>query len=147
VPVTFKISALAKRTGVSARTIRYYVSEGLLPAPRSRGRYAEYGVAHLNRLRLIGQLKSEYLPLREIRDRIAHLTESEVVDCLETGFHSGVSSSIDDVIVDSSDVESAWIRYRLEDGLELSVRTGLPPWRERIVRRIVSDLRRQLRDW
>jgi len=32
------INDLAKKAGVSVRTIRYYVKEGLLPAPQFRGR-------------------------------------------------------------------------------------------------------------
>jgi len=142
------ISNLAKRTGVSTRTIRYYVSEGLLPAPRLRGRYAEYGAGHLHRLRLITRMKDEFLPLREIRDRIAHLTEPEVLDYLERESESNRPTKLTpDPIADSADAGSTWIRYRLEEGIELSVQTDLPPWRERMVLRIVADLRRQLRDW
>ena len=33
----YLIGELAKKADVSVRTIRYYISEGLLPSPQSRG--------------------------------------------------------------------------------------------------------------
>ena len=39
---------LAERSGATVRTIRYYQSEGLLPAPGRQGREARYGAAHLS---------------------------------------------------------------------------------------------------
>jgi DNA-binding transcriptional MerR regulator len=71
------IGELAKRAGVTARTIRYYASEGLLPPPTTRGRYAYYGPEHLRRLELIARLKADYLPLSAIRQRLETLSEGE----------------------------------------------------------------------
>jgi len=36
----YQINELAKKAGVSVRTIRFYNAEGLLPSPPSQGRYA-----------------------------------------------------------------------------------------------------------
>lgn len=72
------ISELARRANVSVRTIRFYIAEGLLPAPQSRGRFVTYGEDALLRLQVIRHLKDAYLPLREIRDRLAHLSTAEV---------------------------------------------------------------------
>ena len=65
------IAELARRAGVTPRTIRYYVAEGLLPPPGGRGQRRAYGRAHLERLETIRQLKVAYLPLHEIRRRLA----------------------------------------------------------------------------
>jgi DNA-binding transcriptional MerR regulator len=64
------IAELAERAGVTQRTIRYYVSEGLLPAPSGRGQRRAYNGEHLSRLARIHDLKAAYLPLHEIRRRL-----------------------------------------------------------------------------
>lgn len=66
----YSIGELAQRAGVTPRTIRYYTAEGLLPSPETRGRYASYTDAHLQRLALIAELKAQYLPLHVIRERL-----------------------------------------------------------------------------
>jgi DNA-binding transcriptional MerR regulator len=64
------IAELAERAGVTPRTVRYYVAEGLLPPPGGRGQRRAYGQEHLRRLATIRQLKAAYLPLHEIRRRL-----------------------------------------------------------------------------
>ncbi|HET8521719.1 MAG TPA: MerR family transcriptional regulator [Thermomicrobiales bacterium] len=93
----YSLAQLTDAAGVSVRTVRYYVAEGLLPPPVSAGPKSHYTQAHLDRLRLIGQLKASYLPLREIRrylDRlddedVRHLAEQAVA---ETGETSGAAT-------------------------------------------------------
>jgi DNA-binding transcriptional MerR regulator len=58
--------------------VRYYIAQGLLPAPDRVGRGAQYGDGHLYRLRLIRQLQAEHLPLAEIRARLSTLTAEDV---------------------------------------------------------------------
>ena len=64
------IAELAERAGVTQRTIRYYVSEGLLPPPAGRGQRRAYNEEHLQQLERIQRLKLAYLPLHEIRRRL-----------------------------------------------------------------------------
>src|SRR5688572_19368178 len=64
------LASLSDLAGVSVRTVRYYIQQGLLPAPESRGPGAHYGPEHLDRLRLIRRLQREHLPLAEIRRRL-----------------------------------------------------------------------------
>ena len=64
------IAELAQRAGVTPRTVRYYVAEGLLPPPGGRGQRRAYGQGHLDRLDEIRELKAAYLPLHEIRRRL-----------------------------------------------------------------------------
>jgi DNA-binding transcriptional MerR regulator len=75
------INELATRAGVTPRTIRYYVEQGLLPAPE-RGRPAEYTEDHVQRLDLIRRLKEQYLPLEEIRAMLGHLDRKEIEQVL-----------------------------------------------------------------
>lgn len=67
------IEALAREVGLPVRTIRFYISEGLLPGPDGRGKAAVYGPEQLLRLRLIRRLSEQRVPLVEIRDRLARL--------------------------------------------------------------------------
>jgi DNA-binding transcriptional MerR regulator len=75
--MTFDLSDLCGRGGVTARTIRYYVQQGLLPSP-GLGAGARYTEAHLARLRLIRRLQSEHLPLAEIRRRLEALDDDAI---------------------------------------------------------------------
>lgn len=65
------LAEVASMAGVTPRTIRYYIAQGLLPPPDKAGPRARYGDEHLARLRLIKQLQAEHLPLAEIRGRLA----------------------------------------------------------------------------
>lgn len=72
------IGELARAAGVSVRTIRYYIAEGLLPPTAESGPKAAYGRSHLDRLRAIGRLKNAFLPLREIRRQLAGMDEAAI---------------------------------------------------------------------
>ena len=74
----YAIGDLAGLAGATARTIRYYVAQGLLPPPAGAGPGAHYTDDHLARLRLIRRLQRQHQPLAEIRQRLASLGESEV---------------------------------------------------------------------
>jgi DNA-binding transcriptional MerR regulator len=73
-----QIGELAEKAGVSVRTIRYYIEEGLLPAPAQQGRYAIFDEGYINRIRFIRRLKETYLPLKEIRELVNRLSDDEV---------------------------------------------------------------------
>jgi DNA-binding transcriptional MerR regulator len=53
------IDELARRAGVTTRTIRNHQTIGLLPPPRLVGRVGHYDEGHLGRLRLIAQLQDQ----------------------------------------------------------------------------------------
>jgi DNA-binding transcriptional MerR regulator len=72
------IEELAEQAQTSVRTVRYYITENLLPGPGSRGKGAAYTEEHLQRLRLIRRLTERRAPLAEIRDVMARVTDDEV---------------------------------------------------------------------
>jgi len=76
------ISELADLTGVSPRTIRYYITEGLLPPPEIQGKYAVFDEGYVVRLKLIKYLKDAYLPLREIKMLLDRWDEHQIRDKL-----------------------------------------------------------------
>jgi DNA-binding transcriptional MerR regulator len=63
----YGIDDLADLGGVSRRTVRYYVQEGLLPAPLGVGRGRHYDQRHLDRLLEVKALQEAGRSLDEIR--------------------------------------------------------------------------------
>jgi DNA-binding transcriptional MerR regulator len=79
----FTLSELSALSDAPARTIRYYIAQGLLPAPGRDGPSTRYDEAFLARLRLIKQLRLAHLPLAEIRKRLEALTDEEAIELAE----------------------------------------------------------------
>jgi DNA-binding transcriptional MerR regulator len=78
----YTLADLARVTGVTPRTVRYYIAQGLLPGANETGPGASYDERHLARLRLIRELQREHLPLAEIRSRLAGLADADVSELL-----------------------------------------------------------------
>src|SRR5215510_6434822 len=76
------LNDLCQQADVTARTVRYYIQQGLLPSP-GLGSGARYGSAHLTRLRVIRRLQREHLPLAEIRRRLESLDDTALLGLLE----------------------------------------------------------------
>ena len=74
----YSLTELADLGGVTPRTVRYYLAQGLLPSVGSSGPGSKYDPGHLARLRLIRRLQAEHLPLAEIRRRLEALTDDEI---------------------------------------------------------------------
>ncbi|GII55182.1 transcriptional regulator [Planotetraspora thailandica] len=79
-----RISQLSAESGVPIPTIKYYLREGLLPqGEQTSATRAEYGTAHLHRLRLIrALLEVGRLPVAAIRKVV------EAVEDERTGVHT-----------------------------------------------------------
>src|SRR5208282_3306123 len=84
-----KIGELAKRSGLTGYTIRYYERNGLLPyAVRDRSSKRDYDASILIWIEFLGRLKTTGMPIREmlryaaLRDRGA-ATETERREQLE----------------------------------------------------------------
>lgn len=81
VDAPLQIGQLAKRAGVTPKTIRYYEQVGLLPEPaRSKGGYRLYGADDEERLRFISTARRTGFTLGEIKEILA-LRERGVVPC------------------------------------------------------------------
>jgi MerR family copper efflux transcriptional regulator len=62
------IGQAARRSGLAARTIRYYEQIGVLPIPaRSASGYRAYREADVERLRFIGRARALGVPLARLR--------------------------------------------------------------------------------
>lgn len=107
----YGIEDLASLGGVTRRTVRYYVQEGLLPAPLGLGRGRHYGPEHVERLLAVKALQERGLTLEEVRAEVARPSRARAALPAEPV------------------VTSAWRRIELAPGVELSVRADrkLPP--------------------
>ena len=75
------IHELAKQSGISARTIRYYESISLMPKPtRSANNYRQYTSAAVERLRLIAGARGLGIPLDDVAD-ILQARDNQVAPC------------------------------------------------------------------
>src|SRR4051812_8803764 len=77
-PERYSLTELADLAGVTPRTVRYYLAQGLLPAVAQMGPGSKYDQGHLARLRLIRRLQAEHLPLAEIRRRLERLDDDAI---------------------------------------------------------------------
>jgi DNA-binding transcriptional MerR regulator len=76
----YTIDELARRSGMTARNIRAYQAQRLLPPPAVRGRTGYYGEEHLARLRMVAEMRGRGLTLRGIRGVLADVDAAEVLD-------------------------------------------------------------------
>lgn len=74
----FTLDDLVTRSGLTIRTVRFYIQEGLLEGPDTRGRFSLYSQRHLDRLEVIKLLKELRLPLVEIRKLLDLMSPDEI---------------------------------------------------------------------
>lgn len=91
----YNLTELADLAGVTPRTVRYYLSQGLLPAVGTAGPGAKYDDGHLARLRLIRRLQREHQPLAEIRRNLESLDDAEIVALDEPTSPGPTDSAVD----------------------------------------------------
>jgi DNA-binding transcriptional MerR regulator len=76
------IQDLSERTGIPIRTIRFYISQRLLPGPEGRGPATCYTEDHFRRLLLIRQLTQRHVPLSDISGRLERVSAEELAQVL-----------------------------------------------------------------
>lgn len=71
----YTLTELAEASEVSGRTIRHYISQGLVEAAVKKGPESHYFPSHLDRLQVIRKLKSQGLSLEQIKIKLGILQE------------------------------------------------------------------------
>lgn len=155
--VALDLAELCDRTGVTVRTVRYYVQQGLLPSPGT-GPTARYGQEHLDRLQLIRRLQKEHLPLAEIRHRLDALDQRGVHALLQQAPAPRGDSAADYVrsVLGRSapsppspppaPSRSQWDRIPLARDIELHVRRPMSRDDNRRLDRLIDAARRILNE-
>jgi hypothetical protein len=116
-PSPWNIADLAGLGGVSRRTVRYYVQEGLLPAPHGVGRGNHYGQEHLDRLLAVKAMQEKGWSLERIR--------AEAGPAVRAAADAGPTQNVTVPRVP----REAWTRLEVAPGVEVHVASGrrLPP--------------------
>lgn len=165
-PREWTLRELAAETGVTERTIRFYISRGLLDPPLRAGRDAAYGPAHKARLEAIRALQSRGMMLAEIAHALAGVEDRRPGagagrDAIESGgqVRRMVWFDMEGGIERTAGPEDAgqwrpaegiarpvtlaapetWRSYALAPDVAVMFRAGASPWR---TKRLVAALRR-----
>jgi len=72
----YTIDELLQMTGVTRRTVRFYVQRGLIPPPAARGRGRHYGKEHLAGILRIQKLKRAGKRLDDIKEEVPNSRDS-----------------------------------------------------------------------
>ena len=122
----YNIETLAKLSGLTRRTIRYYVQRGLLKPPQGGGRGSYYTDEHLEQLKKIKKWSEQGVPLIHMRDMLEGNTPNDQVDVL-TGMRTVFQEKI-----------------YLDEGIELTFRQGQLAHEELLeIQAFVRDLMRR----
>jgi DNA-binding transcriptional MerR regulator len=116
------LNELARKSGVPERTIRYYISRGLIPGPVRGGRGAEYTEEHLAGIQNVRRLQSGGMTLAEIEYQFAQ--------------HAGQRPA--------PIAPESWSVYRISPDVTVEVRDGLSPWRIKHLRSAIARLAAEL---
>ena len=117
----FTLDQLAAASEIPARTIRYYIARGLLKGPVKAGRGATYSPEHLARLQQVKRLQTQGRTLGEI-------------EAMLSGDAGGPAAA----------GVSPWWRFELADDVVVMARADVSPWRSRVIREAVRELRARL---
>ncbi|GGS19968.1 MerR family transcriptional regulator [Streptomyces griseoviridis] len=100
-----RIGELARRTGVSERSLRYYEQEGLLWASRTPGGHREFTEAAVERVRRVQELYAAGLCSSKIAELLPCMRDSD----------GGPSRTADARLVEELTAERARIDGMIED--------------------------------
>lgn len=99
------VGEVAERAGLSARQVRYYTDQGLLPARRRSNGYRDYGVESVERAARIHTLFSMGLTSEQVRGVASCLSESPTRLCDAT--RSALSAQLRDIDVRIAELTAA----------------------------------------
>lgn len=155
----YSIKELEKLSGIPARTIRYYISNGILQAPEGAGRGAFYTSRHYERLTLIQEMvNNQKMTIEQIQKifdpsqteqaiRDEHMLLKRVQNALGRDLDdrqellriAGLSNQID-----GSEPET-WVRMQLHpDGIEIHLKRWIYEAYAHEIRKILHPLMQEI---
>lgn len=116
------LAELADASGIPARTIRFYISRGLVDGPAKAGRGAVYTGAHLERLEKIKALQAEGRHLAEIAPLLEGAPDAP-----------------------PSYPSTVWWQHAIADDVVVWTRGEAGPWRLKQIREALDEMAVRLR--
>ncbi|MBP7705692.1 MAG: MerR family transcriptional regulator [Candidatus Aminicenantes bacterium] len=159
-PKEWTLRELAAETGATERTIRFYISRGILPPPLRAGRGAAYGEEHRARIEDIRRLQAQGLTLAEVAHALARgesaaplvMKGGERADGVRRMVWFDMEGGVDRASISverepgpARSPERAiaepeiWRSYALAPDVVVMFKAGASPWR---AKRLVAALRR-----
>ena len=119
------------RAAPSARSIRFYVANGLLERPEGTGTAATYNYRHFLQLLAIKIRQREGVTLDVIKQEMRDLTGDTLERRVATSLAAALGATIETRKAAADDDRAAsWRRLPVADGVELHVRDDSPAARE-----------------
>lgn len=149
------------------RTVRFYLSEGLLsPAQERQGAASVFGYLQLLQLLLVKELQAKNLPIRQIRGALAGRAIEELERWLggegEAAAKNEAQTYLESLlkqpppkaeippspsilrkrVAPPASLQTMWQRYEIEPGLEIHLRAGYqPPTDDHALRSLLQRIR------
>src|SRR4051812_11845850 len=121
------------RVAPSARSIRFYVANGLLDRPEGTGTAATYNYRHFLQLLAIKIRQREGSTLEVIKSELHELTGDSLERRVATSLAPALGVRADAVVPSDDDHPFTWRRVPVAEGIEIHVRDD-SPFRGRAVR-------------
>lgn len=118
------------RAAPSARSVRFYVSIGLLDHPEGTGTAATYGYRHLLQLLSVKIRQREGQTLATIKAEMHDVTGDALERRVATALAPTLGAVTAAIAATDDDTPAAWRRTIVADGIEVHVRTDSPAARD-----------------
>lgn len=118
------------RAAPSARSVRFYVANGLLDRPEGTGTAATYNYRHLLQLLSIKIRQREGQSLEKIKAEMLDVTGDALERRIATSLAPALNSGADNTVVTEDGQAHSWRRAAVADGIELHIRDDVPAARE-----------------
>src|SRR5687768_1130883 len=114
------------RAAPSARSVRFYVSSGLLDRPEGTGTAATYNYRHLLQLLAIKSRQREGQRLETVKREMKQLTGDLLERRVAQSLAPALATSADATVRRDEEGPAVWRRIPVADGIELHVREDSP---------------------
>ena len=121
------------RAAPTARSVRFYVANGLLDRPEGTGTAATYNYRHLLQLLSIKIRQREGQSLEKIKEEMKDVTGDALERRISTSLAPALSSGADKTVEREDGNTYTWRRTPVADGIELHIRADSPAAREEAV--------------
>lgn len=114
------------RAAPSARSVRFYVANGLLDRPEGTGTAATYNYRHFLQLLAIKIRQREGQTLESIKREMKDVTGDALERRVAQWLAPALASGTDTAVAHDDDQQMSWRRIPVADGIEIHVRDDAP---------------------